>query len=215
MTFLMACRRSDKMISHKKKLSKTIFVLVVGLILGVITKLCGSINNDGMWLHNFIINMDLSGLTSRVALWTLFGIMISIDANSPLRAVLNVLLFYLFVLIGYYGYTYLILNAPIVFELKQYIIYAILTIILPLIVWYSVGEGWLSVIISSFIVGFFISEALMFGIWYINISYIPEVIMMIVSILILYKNISKTFYTLLYSIPIAILFELLLPYLVI
>ena len=139
MEFLRRCRRSDKMISFKRKLSKTIFVLILGLILGVIAKWSDTITSDGTWFHDLIDNIDISGITTRVAFFALIGVIIAIDANSPFRALLNVIVFYLFMLIGYYGFSYLILNYSVAFEFKKWLIYAGIFGILSMLIWYAKG----------------------------------------------------------------------------
>lgn len=212
MNIFRRCRRIDKMVSFKKKWTKTVIALVLGLLLGVIAKLIDGVAVDGSWFNELVHNLELSAMLSRSSIWVFISVIIAINSNSPYKAFLNVLLFLVGMLGGYYAYSYFILDYTIILELEKWIIIALASSILSALVWYAKGEGWLSVGVSALVIGFFFREAFSFGMWYINLSYVPEVIILSLSILILHNNISKTILTVFYSLPVAVLYDLLLPY---
>jgi hypothetical protein len=212
MNFLRRCRRTDKMISFKKKLSKSIFILILGLALGMLATWSKTVTDDGTIINHLISTIELSNIMSRIAFWAIISVMISIDANSPLRAIINIALFFLGAFGGYYIYTVLIINNTITINIINYLTFAGITSLLGMIIWYAKGEGWLSVLISALVIAFFIREAFDYGTWYFGIDYIFEVIVFIWSIIILYSNFTKTIITLFYSLPIAVVYEIILPY---
>ena len=220
MNFLRACRRSDKMMSFKKKNRRTLFTAIVAIVLAIIAIWSKTVVDDGTFINHFISSISLSEFTTRLPFLAIIAIIISFDANSPLRSLINVLLFFVaFIGIFYLGILFLDSTSKyIAFEIinlkencKSFIIWGgVLTILSPLL-WYGKGEGWFSVLISSLVVGFFFYFEFNIGMWYINIANIPELIIWVLSIIITYTEISKTIVIILYSLPIGIVFYLFLP----
>ena len=212
MNFLRVCRKADKMISFKKKWFKTLFVLILGLLLGTLASWSKTVVDDGSLFKHLISIIDLSGFTSRISFWMIIIALIAVNANSPLRAILNTALFMLGVLGGYYGYTFIVLSEQVAVEMNKLIIPFSVISILSMIIWYAKGEGWFSVFVSALLIAFFFRESFDYGIWYFKMSHIQELIIWIMSILILHNNISKTTITLFYSLPASVMYELFLPY---
>lgn len=212
MDFLRRCRKSDKMLSFKKKWTKTILVLILGIIISLIATWSKGVVDDGSTINHFVTSIDLSGFMTRISFFAIIITMIAIDASSPLRALLNVAVFMLGVFAGYYVYTAFILNEVINLDYNLFITFTVTASVLSMLLWYAKGEGWLAVLLSSLLIGFFFRESFDYGIWFIKMTYIPELIIWIFSMIILYKNVSVFTITLFYSLVFAILLELGLPY---
>ncbi len=212
MDFLRRCRKSDKMLSFKKKWTKTILVLILGIIISLIATWSKGVVDDGSTINHFVTSIDLGGFMTRISFFAIIITMIAIDASSPLRALLNVAVFMLGVFAGYYVYTAFILNEVINLDYNLFITFTVTASVLSMLLWYAKGEGWLAVLLSSLLIGFFFRESFDYGIWFIKMTYIPELIIWIFSMIILYKNVSVFTITLFYSLVFAILLELGLPY---
>ena len=78
------------MIFLKKLLLNPISMLFIGLILGIISRLLD------------IYTQNLGNIFSQMAIWILFGVLISIYSSSKKKAMLNILPFCLGMLITYY-----------------------------------------------------------------------------------------------------------------
>ncbi len=122
--------------SIRKNNLKSIKILIFGLVLGIISKL-------------FDIHCPYLGqMFSEIAIWILFGVLISIYSPSKKMAMLNVIIFFTGMLITYYSTAEL---TNCYYNLDQIIFWSIITFISPLfasITWMTKGYGKLSTIIS-------------------------------------------------------------------
>jgi hypothetical protein len=184
--FLNSIRMPVKENSMPRQVLNTLLVLSLGMSLGLIAKIldCTASNE----LPYLIEILDLGNFFSGMAIWILIAVAISVYSNSPIRAGINVFLFYTSMLIGYYTYTKYVAG----FFPKSYIIiWAVLTIISPFlayICWYAKGDGKISLIISSGIVGILFTQAFNFRIFYFYRTQRLEIIVFIVSVVMFYKN---------------------------
>lgn len=212
MNFLRRCRRMDKMISFEKKWFRTLFVLILGVLLGVMVIHSNKMINDDSIVYKVLSTLDVKGFSGRISFWLIIVTIVSIYSNSPFRAFINVLALTAGVLGGYYGYTTLIFSEEFVFNLNTWIIYASVACSISMIIWYAKGEGWFSVLISSLLIAFLFRESFSYGMWFFNIKHIQEIVFLSLSIIVLFNNLPKTIITIFYSLPIAIVYELLIPY---
>ncbi len=132
--------------------------------------------------------LDLRNFFSRMGVWIFLGLLISVYSESPLRAAINVFLFFVGMVGSYYLYTVTIAG----FFPKSYIMIWIgMTFISPFmafICWYAKGKGIIATFISSVIFMFISRQAFVFGFWYFGIRYILEFLLWIATIFVLYKS---------------------------
>jgi hypothetical protein len=212
MNFLRRCRRADKMISFEKKWFRTLFVLIIGVLLGVIVIHSNNMINDDSIVYKILNTIDVKGFSNRISFWLIIITLVSIYSNSPFRAFINILALTAGVLGGYYGYTTFIFNEEFVFNLNTWLINASIGCTISMILWYAKGEGWFSVLISSLLIAFLFRESFNYGIWFFSVKYIQEIVFLGLSIIVLFNNLPKTIITIFYSLPLAIVYEILLPY---
>lgn len=178
--------RQPQSISISKKVLYSFLIFMIGVLLGFISKILDTVASNA--LPYFLQVLDLGNFLSRLGVWVFFGVVISLYSKTPLRASLNVFLFFAGMVGSYYFYTVAIAG----FFPKSYMmIWIILTVISPVfafVSWYAKGEGIIAVFISSIIFMFITSQAFVFGFWYFDITYIPELFIWIATIFALYQS---------------------------
>ena len=184
--------RKPTQVPRSRKILYSSLIFMLGVILGTISKLLDETASN--LLPYFLEQMDLGNFFSRMGIWLFLAVVIAIYSKSPIRAALNVLIFFVGMVGSYYLYTVLIAG----FYPKTYMmIWIAMTLISPLlafICWYAKGRGIIAILISSFIIVAISRQAFAFGFWYFNIKYSLEFLVWIATIVVLYqspKQISK------------------------
>ncbi len=189
--FLHNCRSITKEKQLKSEALYTLLLFALSVAVGSLAKLMDPwpVQHHQPW-GNFIQELGLGQLLSRVGIWALIGLCIAVYSKRPLRASLNVLVFFIGILLGYYTITISFFG----FFPRSYdvLFWVIITLVSPLLafgVWYAKGKGWLSIILTAFILGFFMAEAFYMEIGYIYIRYhYGDVLFLVVACLVLYKS---------------------------
>jgi len=188
------CRLSSSKKNLKREVVSTILFLFLGFLLGTLSKVVDNIAiNDEIFWHRLLYIIDLRNVLSRLSIWALLALGIAVYSKRPTRASINVFCFFVGMLLGYYLITITVSG----FFPKAYIIawvtITLLTPILAYFIWYAKGIGWLAIVLSSMAVGFFINEALSYGIGFFQINYYPELFFLAISLVILYRKNTKHF----------------------
>lgn len=182
--FLNKIREPDKSDSLKKKILFSSIIFIGGILLGLMSKLLdlNTFNN------NFINALDLGNFFSSMSIWLLLALALSFYSKTPIRAAINVFLFFLGVCISYHLSTIIFAN----FNPKSYMmIWYTITCVSPIlgfISWYSHGKGFIPIIINSVILYVMLSLCFSIGLIYFDIKGPLYVITFIGTVVILYKN---------------------------
>ena len=183
--YLNEIRRPES-ISLSRKFLYSFIILVVGIILGVISKALDETTSN--LLPYFLEVLDLRNFFSRMGVWIFLSLLISVYSKSPVRAAINVFLFLLGMVGSYYLYTVTIAG----FFPKSYMmIWVGMTFLSPfmaIICWYAKGKGPVATCISSVIFMFMTRQAFIFGFWYFDIRYILEFLLWVATIFVLYQS---------------------------
>ena len=103
--FLDPISSVEKDISISRKIINTIFILLLGLTLGTFSKYLDYKQADLKGLLMYIDQaLDHHNFLGEFSIWALLAICISIYSNSPIRASLNVFVFFLAMVTSYYLY---------------------------------------------------------------------------------------------------------------
>ena len=203
-------RIPDKNMRIKSKIINTLLIFLLGIILGVLSKWLDNLSiNDEIWWQHMIGILDLSNVFSLFGIWIFIATTISVFSKTPLRASLNVFLFFLGMTVSYHLYTiYFSGFNPKSYMMIWYIITSI-TPILAFICWYARGNGKISLIICSGILAVMLMSSFSIGMWYFDFKSIIDTILFIGTMGILYTNPKKSFYSLLGSLILAFGFSML------
>lgn len=198
-------------ISRRKKILNTLLVFVFGLAMGIGTKFLDCIPSN--LLPYFMEILDLRNFFGRIAIWYLLAVIISIYSKTPLRASVNVFVFFAGMLTGYYAYTRLF--AGFYPDRAYLMIWIVLTALSPFLAftcWYAKGKGNTSLVISSLISALLFLQAFSFGMTYFNAPYILEVLVWAAGIAILYKSPKQTAVMLVLSLVFAVTMRIVFPF---
>lgn len=199
--FLEKIRKPDRTLKLSNKIVNTILILLLGIILGVFSKWLDNLSiDDSIWWQHIFGILDLRNVFSLFGIWIFIATTISVFSKTPLRASLNVFLFFLGMTTSYHLYTITFSG----FNPKNYMMiwYGItmITPILAFICWYAKGKGKISIIISSIILAVMMLSSFSIGILYFDFKSIIDSILFIGTILVLYVNPKKSIYSLLIAL---------------
>lgn len=210
---------SANAIPIRKQVIYSACVLVFGIVLGCLSKYldCTPSNH----LPYIIDRLDIRNFLGRFAIWIFIAVCISVYSRSALRAAVNVFVFFVGMVGSYYLYSKFIAG----FFPKSYaMIWVGFTIVSPFlayICWYAKGGGnkKLSLAVSAAIIAVLFNTAFTYGIWYSDISlwyfdvrYVPELIILLLGIILLRRNVKETAITVGVGVIVAILIDRISPF---
>lgn len=207
--FLNKIRTPDKTLKTSKKIINTILIFLLGIVLGVFSKWLDNLSiNDAIWWQHILGIVDLRNVFSYVEIWIFLAITISVFSKTPLRASLNIFLFFVGMTVSYHLYTIMFSG----FNPKRYMLiwYGItaITPILAFICWYAKGNGKISIIISSGILAVMLISSFSIGFWYFYFKSMIDTLLFLGTIIVLYIKPKNSIYSLLFAIVLNLIYSL-------
>ncbi len=191
--WLYKIRTPNRDIKISLQITYSILILLFGIALGVFSKWLDNMGiNDAIWWQHILGIIDLRNVFSEFAIWLLIALAISVYSSSPLRAGLNVFLFFVGMCISYHLYTIVFAG----FNPQRYMMiwygFTLLSPALAFICWYGKGETIVSLIIDILILAVMISKCFAIGFLYFAVTRIINVIIFWGSAAILYSKPKQT-----------------------
>ena len=199
-SFLEKVRTSNNNLTNFNKVRNSIIILLFGIVLGIFSKWLDNLAlNDSIWWQYILGIADLGNVFSSLGVWILIGVCISIYSSSPLRASINVFIFFLGMCFSYHLYTIIFAGFnPMGYMMIWYLV-TLISPFMAFICWYAKGNGVISFIINICILTVMIFCCFSIGIWYFDFNSIIETLFFVVTLFILYDTPKKSIYTLVIS----------------
>ena len=202
--WLYKVRTPNRDIKLSVKITCSILILLLGIILGVFSKWLDTMSiDDTIWWQHILGILDLRNVFSEFVIWLLIALAISVYSSAPLRACLNVFLFFAGMCISYHLYTIVFAG----FNPQRYMMiwygFTLLSPVLAFICWYGKGETKVSLIIDILILAVMMSECFAIGFWYFDITRMINVIIFIGSAVIIYSRPKQTVISLLGAVALS------------
>lgn len=207
--FLEKIRKPQKRHSTPTMVLITFGIILGGFLLGVLQKwMDGSPSNA---LPVILQQLDIRNYFGRLAVWILLATIISVYAETALRASINTFLFFISMLAGYYLYCNYVLGFLPRTYMMIWVVAAIISFFLAFVCWYAKGQGIIAIIISSGILGVLFSQAVLItgGIY---VTHFLEVITWIIGAIVLYRKPKDFAIEMGLSLIVAFLYQLVIPY---
>lgn len=197
-------RKSNKDIKLFNKITNSLLILVLGVILGIFSKWLDNLSiNDEIWWQHILGIFDLSNIFSELGIWIFLAVSISVFSKNSLRASINVFLFFIGMTVSYHLYTIFFSG----FNPKSYMLIwygiTLLSPILAYICWYAKSESKIAMVISSGIIATMTLLSFGIGMWYFDFKSIIDTIIFIGIIIVLYSNPKSSVISLISGIVLA------------
>ena len=205
--FLNNIRCVDKKISVKRQFINTSAIMLLGIILGAFSKFLETnlVNIIFEYLNNNPVNIspsvifeymdivyDTANFLSRFAIWVFLALCISVYSTSPIRAAINVFLFFAGMVTSYYLYSNYIAG----FFPKSYAMiwvgFTVISPVLAFLCWYAKGRGKVSLALASGIISVLFNMTFVYKFpYYINIRSALELLVFICGCVVMRRQTAK------------------------
>lgn len=208
--FLNSIRTPDTNMSIRNKIINTILIFLFGIVLGIFSKWLDNLSiDDTIWWQYIVGILDLMNIFSLFGIWLLIATTISVFSKTPLRASINVFLFFVGMTVSYHLYTIYFSG----FNPKNYMmIWYIMTLISPIlayICWYAKGKNKISFIIKSIILSIMFISSFNIGIWYFESKSIIDFLIFIGSVFVLYVDFKSSIWSLLIAFILSFIIRMI------
>lgn len=209
MRFLSRIREAGEPLPMKRQLWNTVCILVFGITLGIFSKFldCTAFNLLPGWMQY----LDITNFLGRFAVWIFLAVCISVYSGSPVRAAVNVFVFFVGMVTSYYLYSRFIAGF---FPRPYAMIWVGFTVLSPLpafICWYAKGMGKAAVAISAGVISVLFNLAFAYGLFYFHVRYLTEVIVLFAGVFVLRRNVRETAAAAALAVVIAVVFHAVSP----
>jgi hypothetical protein len=205
--------RMPKQQSRKSALVTALTVFASGIILGIISKWLDNLELDStVWWHRAVEAFDPGNFFSGIAVWLLIALIIAVFSFSPLRAALNVFVFFVGMCVAYHLYTVVFSGFnPFGYMMIWYGI-TLLSPFLAVLCWYAKGVGIIPTVIDVCIIAVFFLSCFSIGFIYMGFRGILYSAVFIGAAVILYNNPKQTAISLAAALPLSFLLSPVWPF---
>lgn len=197
-------RAPETNIKISAEIIRSVLILLSGSALGIFSKwLDNTAINDEIRWQRILGILDLRNVFSAFAIWLFVALAVAVYSKTPLRAGLNVFLFFSGMCISYHLYTVFFSG----FNPKAYMmIWYALTLLSPLLAfvcWYGKGKTNISLIIDVLILTVMMYACFSIGFWYFDFNGVINALIFAASLIVLYSTPKRTAAALLAALVLA------------
>ena len=180
-------------IKMSNKIINSFFILLLGITLGIFSKWLDNLLIDNtIWWQNIFGMLDLRNRFSEFGIWLFIALTISLFSKTPLRASLNVFLFFVGMTTCYHLYTiYFSGFNPMRYMMVWYGI-TFISPIIAYICWYAKSTSKISIVICSLILYVMLSSSFGIGRWFVDLKNVIDTIIFVGTIIVLYVKPKST-----------------------
>ena len=204
-------RKPSKKVSFRTQIFITLEIILLGFLLGILQKWIDG--TGGSYLPLILQQLDIGNYFGRFAIWILLGTIISVYSESPLRAAINTLLFFVSMLAGYYLYCNNILGFLPRAYMTMWTIIALGSFFMAYICWYAKGNGFIAITVSSVIIGVLLAQAFNLNITQgFYVYHALEVFTWLTGVILLRRAPKEFAIEISLSVVIAFVYQLVMPH---
>ena len=227
--FLNNIRCADKKISVKRQYINTSAIMLFGIILGVFSKFLDEnlVNIIFEYLSNNSVNIsssfifecsdivyDIANFLSRFAIWVFLALCISVYSTSPIRAAINVFLFFAGMVTSYYLYSNYIAG----FFPKSYAMiwvgFTVVSPVLAFLCWYAKGRGKVSLALAAGITAVLFNMTIIYEFPYCStkICSVLELLVFICGCVVMRRQtVKESVLMMVIGVVLALIFDITIP----
>ena len=186
-------RTPNRNMKMSNKIINSFFILLLGITLGIFSKWLDNLLIDNtIWWQNIFGMLDLRNRFSEFGIWLFIALTISLFSKTPLRASLNVFLFFVGMTTCYHLYTIYFSGFN---PMRYMMIWYGITFISPIIAyicWYAKSTSKISIVICSLILYVMLSSSFGIGRWFVDFKNVIDTIIFVGTIIVLYVKPKST-----------------------
>lgn len=203
--------------SSRKKFTRNMHIVIslamtlLGFVLGIMQEYLDSIAFNS--LPTILQAVDIVNYFGRISIWIFLATIISIYAESPLRAAINTFLFLFSMVVGYFLYSKYILDFLPRNYIMIWIFLSFASFFLAYICRFAKGDGIIAMLISSLIMGVLFAQAinLNFSQGFYIYNYM-DLFTWLVAVIILHREWKEYIFSIALSFIIAFICQRFIPY---
>lgn len=207
---LRKIRTPDDGRTLRAKLIISAAIATAGFLLGVFQKRLDSVPVNE--LPSIVGRIDLTNYFGRLGVWILIGTALSVYSKTPIRAMMNVFLFFISMVSGYYIYCAFVLGFLPRSYMLTWVAVSFAAPFAAFVCWYARGSGIFAALISAAILGVSFSQAFLIVQGFMVTHAIEVATWLAVVVILLKKKPKETALELGVSLPVAVIYQLLIPY---
>lgn len=197
-------RVPDTNITLSVKITHSVLILLLGIALGIFSKWLDILTiDDAVWLQHIWERLDLRNVFSALAIWLLIALVISVYSGTPLRAGLNVFLFFAGMCVSYHIYTVAFAGFNPRSYMRIWYGITLLSPVLAYVCWFGKGETKVSLIIDILILAVMMRVCFAIGFWYFDFTSMINTLIFVGAAVVLYHTPKRTFVSLLGAIVLS------------
>ena len=186
----------------------SVSILLFGMALGIFAKW---LDGRDMGSSLLLSVLDPGNLLSGLPVFFLIALVLAVFSRSPLRAALNVFLFFIGMCACYHICSMLIAG----FDPTRYMLIwyglALLSPLFAVLCWYGKSGTAIGIVIGSLIMGVMAAFCFALGFWYFGFRGIAETVIFVLAAAVLYRSPKQCAISVIAGLALGFVFSALLP----